>query len=62
MSRYLAAMSVVIASGTLLELPAQEKTKERTGTVTGEYKTRKDAKNSRSVTLEILAPGESYEF
>ncbi len=32
--------------------------KERTGTVSGELKSRTEAKNGRSVTLEILASGE----
>ena len=32
--------------------------KERTGTLIGELKSRKDSKNGKSVSLEILAPGE----
>lgn len=32
--------------------------KERTGTITGELKSRKDGKTGKSVALEILAPGE----
>ena len=32
--------------------------KERTGTVIGEFKSRKDSKNGKSVTLEILGAGE----
>ena len=31
---------------------------ERTGTIVGELKSRTDSKNGKSVTLEILAPGE----
>lgn len=58
MSRLLASIGLLIASGAFLACPAQEKVKVRTGTVTGVLKSRKDAKNGRSVTLEILAPGE----
>jgi hypothetical protein len=32
--------------------------KERTGTLVGELKSRAEAKNGRSVTIEVLAPGE----
>jgi len=38
---------------------AQEKDeKERSGTVIGELKSRTESKNGKSVTIEILAPGE----
>ena len=43
----------------LSESTAQDKDKkERTGTVIGELKSRKDSKNGKSVTLEILGDGE----
>lgn len=58
MFRILVISAFFFVIGRIGESAAQDKAKERAGVVTGEFKSRKDAKNGRSVTLEILAPGE----
>jgi hypothetical protein len=58
MFRIFVIFALFFVIGSIGESAAQDKAKERAGVVTGEFKTRKDAKNGRSVTLEILAPGE----
>lgn len=58
MFQSLVLSALVFTVGGFMQSAAQEKGKQRSGIVTGELKTRKDAKNGRSVTLEILAPGE----
>jgi len=49
---------VLLVGGGVMVAAAQNSGKARTGLVTGELKSRKDATNRQSVTLQILAPGE----
>lgn len=53
-----AVLSFVLVAVVLCNIAdAQEKTK-RTGTITGEIKTKKNSPNGKNVIIEVLAPGE----
>jgi hypothetical protein len=60
MLRTLVSLSLLFAVVALLATAdGQEKDKKkRTGTITGEIKTKKDTPNGKNTIIEVLAPGE----
>jgi len=62
MVRYWAILGLICVHATLCVswavVAQDERDKERTGTIVGELRSRTASKNGKSVTIEILAPGE----